>query len=580
MLTHPWLPIWLSIEPIKGSDVYTVGALPLTFECGGKVRCDEQVLETQAVFLKIWWFISPSSFFLLLSLPGVYLSNPSSPVQSYSHPYSAPHLILLGLSFTPPFFFFFFHYNPRIMRAAQVWRRLHSGGAGRYRYTFQVVGAELRTPRRFVHAPTLPCPDAVNPSSASSSAVAVAVAEAEALPWETRMARLYGEGNYPFFRSLYKSLCEEMRREVYTKPPSAFETVIAPVHQRRLEQDGGTHDPAPGPDAAATTTSTDVADAATRSEEECKPAPGASPSSASAAAGTTSPSSSPFGPWSVHYNAPTNTLVFERRPLAPHRGSGAAVTPPPYRSGSFAAAAAAAHVVAYAKVELKDPERMNAQLTFVDWCPVEVFIRRDDVVLHFSMACNEGGMHMRNVRVYDATTSLEEPLKLWREAMRLRVERAPLSGDDSHVDAPGADEHRAKKEEEKAGDDSATSSSSSSTVPQCMWDMLCDPDGGPGMFESVRRLYYDGPCLWHLELDMQNELYDLLQDYGVDLNWMRWMHEWVFYYEHRITVQWMCGVLLRLVPPELQGGEEDFLTPEEREAMDEPFSDWIREPLS
>lgn len=407
--------------------------------------------------------------------------------------------------------------------------------------------------------------------------------------WKSNLEELYGEGNYAFFCALYKDLCEELKRELYTKPPTTFETRPSSVSSSISE-------------------STSMAFSSSA----------ASPSNKTVRQGEEPERAS----WTVQYYPTTNSVVFDRPPLETSSTSGSSSS----SSSSFfpnttaastiiQEAAASAHVWAYAKVNLTDPPKLNALLTFADWCPVEVFIERQGHILHFSVAANEGGMHMRNVRIYDATMALESPLALQQEAeddiLRRRKRHAgeqKRAGDGKrHRDTVEGEEDPASpastpmeindEGKEKGsllkGDadspleateiSSAVSSSSSITPPPSLMikDIFFgDPVAGPAAFETVRHWFYDGPCLWHLELDFQNELYDLLQDYGITLDWVRWASEWVFYYEHRVAVRWMCSVLLDLIPSDRQGPEEHFLTEEERALLDEPESDWVREPLS
>ncbi|EPY32202.1 hypothetical protein STCU_02929 [Strigomonas culicis] len=179
-------------------------------------------------------------------------------------------------------------------------------------------------------------------------------------------------------------------------------------------------------------------------------------------------------------------------------------------------------VLAYSTVELKDPPRLNSLLTFADWFPVEVLLERRGVVLHLSMAANEGGMHMRNVRAYELPSA-----------------------------AAGA------------GDGGAA-------VSDYVWGTTDDAAW------LRQHLCYDGPCLWHLEMDLQNELYDTMQDHGVDLDFMRWAAEWVSYLEHVCYTRWCLGVLDVVLPEGPgRGPEEDFLTAGERAALDEPVEDWL-----
>lgn len=164
-------------------------------------------------------------------------------------------------------------------------------------------------------------------------------------------------------------------------------------------------------------------------------------------------------------------------------------------------------VVAYSPIEMANPPKLNELLHFIDWFSVEVLLTRNDVILHFSMAANEGGMHMRNVRAY-------------------RSEQHLLS-----------------------------------TTDDATW---------------VRRhFYYDGPCLWHLELDLQNELYDVMQDHGITLDWIRWTAGWVFYLEHVAYLRWNVGMLEQLIPSPHRGAEEDFLTAAEKEELSKPVEDGL-----
>lgn len=394
--------------------------------------------------------------------------------------------------------------------------------------------------------------------------------------WKSEVVKRYGEGNYHFFSSLYKELCEEMKRELYTKPPTAYRcTPSSDVHSEALK------DPTPSSSAAASS----------------------SPASfASTPAGKTEGSAS----WKVQYYSTTNTLVFERSAVhVPSTGSSSPfsispsfITNTPSAAKLTQEAAASAHVWAYAKVQITDPPKINALLSFVDWCAIEVFVERNDTILHFSIACNEGGMHMRNVRVYDANMRLDAPLALQKRAEdtaggrgnAIQITKKSVTSQsqmhDSSSDSNGAPKETATVQLEQRKDESGSSetvtptTSSAASSPTIRDIFTGDSLAGPGAFETVRHWLYDGPCLWHMELEFQNELYDILQDYDITLDWVKWASEWVFYYEHRITTQWMCSVLLDLIPVNKQGLEKDFLTEEERAFFDEPESDWVREPLS
>lgn len=217
-----------------------------------------------------------------------------------------------------------------------------------------------------------------------------------------------------------------------------------------------------------------------------------SPTSAASEDGTQTVTDAPSAAsqWSVRHEPLVNLMVFTR-PAQP--------------------ATRQARVVAYSPVELHDPARMNAVLTFADWCPIEVLLLRRGVILHFSIASNEGGMHMRNVRAYDA---------------------------EAH---PGA------------------------ALMDCNENAVW-----------VRQnLFYDGPCLWHLELDVQNELYDVMQDHDITLDWVRWVAQWVHYQEHVNYVRWSLQILEELIPSANRGSEDDFLLQSEKALLDSPSEDWL-----
>lgn len=397
--------------------------------------------------------------------------------------------------------------------------------------------------------------------------------------WKSEVVNRYGEGNYHFFCSLYKELCEEMKRELYTKPPTAFRSTPSSGASSEASQN-----------ASASSSAT------------------ASSFSPSAFASTPPVKTEGSPAWKVQYYSATNTLVFERSAVhVPSTGSSSSFSPsisPSFISNTPSAAkltqeaAASAHVWAYAKVHITDPPKINALLLFVDWCAIEVFIERNDVILHFSIASNEGGMHMRNVRVYDANMRLDAPLALQKRAedtaggrgnaMRTTKKSATSQSqvDDSSLESNAAPNEAPTVELKRGESDSSSNETVSptnafTTSPPTIRDIFTgDSLAGPGAFETVRHWFYDGPCLWHMELEFQNELYDLLQDYDITLDWVRWASDWVFYYEHRITTQWMCNVLLDLIPAHNQGVEKDFLTEEEQAYFDEPASDWVREPLA
>ncbi|KPI87298.1 hypothetical protein ABL78_3635 [Leptomonas seymouri] len=350
----------------------------------------------------------------------------------------------------------------------------------------------------------------LTPSSAVLSISSRLLSSEEVLDEETQwlntMASKYGPGNHQLFRPLYKDLCDEIRREYYTKPPPP-----PPVARTTRRRNGG----------SSSNNNEQVDDPASSSHEEAKTkeangsqeggssavGEGNSGSVGIAASGDgkeAADSEHPLpqaptppepaygdGTWSVQYRPEYNVVTFHRAAVKEGR---------------------LAEIHAWSRIELKDPQRLNAVLTFADWIPIEVCVERNGVMIHFSMASNEGGMHMRNVRVY----------------------------------APASEEERAS---------------------------LVDPseDGD----RARKKLYYDGPCLWHLELDFQNELYDVMQDHGISLNWVQWAASWVFYLEHVSYVKWSLGLLEELIPSTLRGPESDFLSAAEKALLEEPVEDWL-----
>ncbi|CCW61175.1 unnamed protein product [Phytomonas sp. EM1] len=319
--------------------------------------------------------------------------------------------------------------------------------------------------------------------------------EDEDTTWARAMAEYYGPGNYQLFRPLYKDLCDEIRNEFGTKPPPPLLPVVSLPKPSSVSAQGGNHG------TSANNRSTEKGGEGLlrkeTPEEGCvgikrgQETSGASLEGAGEEGGSNPPrvEEAPVygdGSWSVAYDPGNNVVTFRRDAIEETRQG---------------------RIVVYAPVEIKDPPKLNAILTFVDWYPFEVLLMRKGVILHFSVACNEGGMHLRNVRAYDAAAS---PLLM-------------ESTDDA---------------------------------------------------EWVRRnLFYDGPCLWHLELDFHNELYDIMQDHGVDLDWVRWASRWVFYLEHVNYTRWNLGMLEELIPSDLRGPEEDFLLDKERAALEEPVEE-------
>lgn len=407
-----------------------------------------------------------------------------------------------------------------------------------------------------------------------------------------RMGEKYGESNYTLFRALYKDLCEEVRNEYATKPPAPFcDPIPDPLSGKAGGAQKTTH-------ASASDDSNDTDEA--EGDTEATTVLASSSSSAGAAAApptdlyssSRSSSGSPpagqrrkitldtesnrggsadgdaegewgrdcrrltnlppptygDGTWRVRYDELNNMLVFTRdsvRGLHPQRHSDAK------KGRAPASFQKLAKVVAYARVEMKDPPKMNATLTFADWCPIEVLIERNNVILHYSIAANEGGLHMRNVRCYDAAS-------------------VPWFLDHSREAGGGGNGN---------GNSGAGSVASSSENPMAF---LLSASASACRARQLQ--FYDGPCLWHLELDVQNELYDVMQDHGIGIDWARWVSDWVFFEETRCYTRWALGMLEELLPSVPasdtcgacnRGGEEDFLLEEEREVLNEPPEDFV-----
>lgn len=354
----------------------------------------------------------------------------------------------------------------------------------------------------------------------------ISAEEAEQL-WLREMEAKYGEGTYQLFRPLYKDLCDEMRREYFTKPPppilveqptKAARAAPNTPHQKSQEMVGEERVEAQAP--PATFVSTDE---------------------------TSSPHQVT---WSVVYQPANNCVVFRRDAV------------PSLRQG---------RVVAYSKVVVADPPKLNSLLTFADWCPIEVMIERRGVIMHLSVACNEGGMHMRNVRMYRSPKENDR----CSEADATGVESDAHGEQGGSVNAASTDGDVVNEEEEGKGSkfrrkqELSPQQLQQHPTPANILDATDDAEW------CRQNLCYDGPCLWHLELDFLNELYDVMQDHGITLDWIRWAAEWVSYLEHVNYTRWSVGVLEELVPSSQRGPENDFLTEGEREALDEPAEDWL-----
>jgi hypothetical protein len=116
----------------------------------------------------------------------------------------------------------------------------------------------------------------------------------------------YGEGPTDLYRTLYKELCDEIRRERHTKPPAPNSHIVD---------------------------------------------------------------------WQVEHKPGTAFVTFRRK-------------------------AGNADVLIGADLNLRDPKQINEVLTFLNWYPMDVMIKRDAYVLHFQVACAEQQLFPRNIRAY------------------------------------------------------------------------------------------------------------------------------------------------------------------------------------
>lgn len=291
--------------------------------------------------------------------------------------------------------------------------------------------------------------------------------------WTDAQEEVYGEGTHQLFRQLYKELSDEMRREATTRPPPPLdgwtvhcEEVANAMRFTRLGPERPAVTPQPNDDAAP------------------PPPPTSAPS------------------------PPTETATEQPADNTASTDTNAA-------TATNAAAAAAAvdyewRVDVLTPIVLEDPPRLNEAMTFLNWFALDVFVTKGDVIVHFNVAANEGGMHMRNVRAYRRST------------MPVDVRDASAAG---------------------------------------LW--------------AKKQLLYDGPFLMHLELDVQNELYDLMMDYGVNVAFVRWAAEWVTYQEHVLFVKWSLRGMQHVLPKGTRGPESDFLTKDEITFLSRPSEDWL-----
>ncbi|CUG90007.1 Hypothetical protein, putative [Bodo saltans] len=168
-------------------------------------------------------------------------------------------------------------------------------------------------------------------------------------------------------------------------------------------------------------------------------------------------------------------------------------------------------VVAYTNIKMANPPKLHQGMYMADFFPVEALVERNGVIMHFSSCAIDRRLHLRNVRAYA-------------------------------VDAlgPGTD--------------------IMSLDANVLW--------------STHNLLYDGPCLWHLEVDMLNEMYELMMDHAVDMDFVLWMGDWATYAEHVAATRWMLGLMDAVIPEDRRGGEEDFLLEEEMEELSNPPPDY------
>ena len=88
-------------------------------------------------------------------------------------------------------------------------------------------------------------------------------------------------------------------------------------------------------------------------------------------------------------------------------------------------------------------------------------------------------------------------------------------------------------------------------------------------------LMYDGPCLFHLELQMQQELYEVTMDHGIHTDFMMWVSQWVYFAEHRAWVKWALSTLKTVLPADRIASEDDVLTKAEQQILAEPSEQWL-----
>jgi hypothetical protein len=160
---------------------------------------------------------------------------------------------------------------------------------------------------------------------------------------------------------------------------------------------------------------------------------------------------------------------------------------------------------------MRDPPSLNESISSVDWFVVDLLVERSGVIFHAMLSNIEGQLHVRNVKAYRSDV----------------VEGITL--DDVSKEAH--------------------------------WRRT--------------NLIYDGPCLWHLEMDVVQELFEIVMDHGVYPETLDWMGDWVAYAEHIQYVKWMLGMMEVAIDKDSLGPQEDFLSDKELEELATPVTEWL-----
>jgi hypothetical protein len=90
-----------------------------------------------------------------------------------------------------------------------------------------------------------------------------------------------------------------------------------------------------------------------------------------------------------------------------------------------------------------------------------------------------------------------------------------------------------------------------------------------------QNLRYDGPFIGHLEMYVLTELYDIMQDHGVDVNFLRYCGSWVAYLEHVEYIRWIRGFMRAVAPDTPITDETKLLSKEEKEELDTVAEEWL-----